>query len=198
MASFWPTATSTCAVYKAPIKDCGANRGKYGCTAWVTVACVNGCAHSVEKSGAIGVAFTCCTPQETSPSDCQPNASPAVRACTIHAWRTKTALGKSATSAPDRIRGIIPVSGRLATSHEYQPPSVSATIVAETIVLGDSEPKLNTRLADLPAASAAVAGAYETVAGQNSVRASALAPHTRRNVSVATPARIMARPTSIR
>ena len=110
----------------------------------------------------------------------------------------RQALGKSATSAADRIHGIIPVRGRFATSHEYQPPSVSATIVAETIVLGDSDAKVKTRLADLPAASAATAGAYETVAGQNSVRASACAPHTRRNVSVATPARIMARPTSIR
>src|SRR5579863_2146707 len=98
-------------------------------------------------------------PHETSPRACQPKTSPEVRACTTHVWRTKTAAGKSATSAADRTRGIVPVSGRFATSHEYQPPSVSATSVAKTIVLGVSDPKVKTRPADLPAASAVAAGA---------------------------------------
>jgi hypothetical protein len=60
-------------------------------------------------------------------------------------------------------------------------------IVAERMVRGDSVSKLKTRPADLPAASATVAGAYETVAGQNSIRASARAPHANINAAV-TPA----------
>jgi hypothetical protein len=44
------------------------------------------------------------------------------------------------------------------------------------------------RLADLPAASAGVAGAYETVAGQNSVRASACAQHANVKAAIAPPA----------